>query len=69
MAPVAWYFIPDSPDKARFLNEEEKNIVRARAVRQAGTSERLGSLNLADFRDTVLDPKPWIQAVSKVSYS
>lgn len=24
MAPVAYFFLPDSPDKARFLTEEEK---------------------------------------------
>ena len=24
MAPVAYFFLPDAPDKARFLTEEEK---------------------------------------------
>lgn len=24
MAPVAYFFLPDTPDKARFLTEEEK---------------------------------------------
>lgn len=24
MAPIAYFFFPDTPDKARFLNEEEK---------------------------------------------
>ena len=63
MAPIAWFFIPDSPDKARFLNHEEKAIARARAVRQTGTSERLGSLNIKQFAQTLLDLKAWFLAV------
>ena len=67
MAPVAYFFVPDSPDKAKFLNHEERAVARARAVRQTGTSERLGSLNLGDFAKALLDPKAWFLAVGSAS--
>ena len=63
MAPIAYFFIPDSPDRAKFLNLEERAIVRARAVRQTGTSERLGSLNIRQLAQTLLDAKAWFLAV------
>lgn len=63
MAPVAYFFISDSPDKARFLKHEEKAIARARAVRQTGTSERLGSINVKQLAQTLLDLKAWFLAV------
>ncbi len=63
MAPIAWYFIPDSPDKATFLSHQERNVARARAVRQTGTSERLGSVNVKQLAQTLLDPKAWCLAV------
>src|ERR1700761_6215734 len=37
MAPVAWFCLPDSPDKAKYLTEEEKVVAKARSVRQAGS--------------------------------
>lgn len=63
MAPVAYFFIPDSPDKARFLNSEEKTIARARAVRQAGTIERVGKVDFSELLQTFRDPKAWCMAV------
>ncbi|CAG8949625.1 hypothetical protein HYFRA_00007859 [Hymenoscyphus fraxineus] len=36
-AALTFFFLPDSPEKARFLTEEEKGAARARAVRQVGT--------------------------------
>ena len=68
MAPVAYFFVPDSPDKARFLNHEERAVARARAVRQTGTSERLGSLNIGDFAQALLDPKAWCLAVGNCDH-
>ena len=48
-AIVAFFFLPDSPDKARFLNEEERTIARARGVRQVGkTEKRVGGVNWKD---------------------
>ena len=46
LAPIAYFFIPDSPDRAKSLNLNEKTIARARAVRQTGTSERISGLDL-----------------------
>ncbi|KAK5996346.1 MFS transporter prlL [Cladobotryum mycophilum] len=75
MAPVAFFFIPDSPDKARFLNGEEKEIVKARAMRQVGTepSLRIGRLNPKEFLLTLVDYKAWFVALmyfgANVSYA
>ena len=63
MAPVAYFFLPDTPDKARFLRVEEREVGRERGVRQAGEGERIGGLNLADVGRTLLDPKAWFTAV------
>jgi hypothetical protein len=66
MAPVAYFFIPDSPSEAHFLTKEEKEIVTARAMRQVGTepSARVGGLNLKEFLLTLVDYKAWFVAVS-----
>ncbi|TVY86254.1 putative transporter, partial [Lachnellula willkommii] len=40
VAGVATFFLmPDSPEKASFLTEEEKEVTRARALRQVGSGE------------------------------
>ncbi|KAL8709213.1 MAG: hypothetical protein Q9220_005955 [cf. Caloplaca sp. 1 TL-2023] len=73
MAPVAFFFVPDSPDKARFLNPAEKEVARARAIRQTGTSERVGSVNVRQLAQTLLDVKAWCNALlyfsANVSYA
>jgi hypothetical protein len=33
------FFLPDSPEKAKFLNAEEKEVGKARTIRQVGTEE------------------------------
>lgn len=63
MAPIAYFFLPDSPHKARFLNEDEKRIAVARGVRQTGTVERIGGIELKNVGATLLDPKPWFTAL------
>ena len=65
MAPVAYFFIPDSPDKAKFLDHEEKEIVKSRALRQVGTEpgSRIGRLNGKEFLLTLMDYKAWFVAV------
>lgn len=63
LVPIAFYFIPDSPDSARFLNGEEKAIAKSRAVRQTGTSERIGGVNLTQLVQTLYDAKAWCYAV------
>ncbi|KAK5124459.1 hypothetical protein LTR85_001676 [Meristemomyces frigidus] len=63
MAVVTFFFLPDSPHKARLLNEDDKRVALARGVRQAGTANRIGSINLKDTLDTLMDPKPWFTAL------
>ncbi|OAP61965.1 retrograde regulation protein 2 [Fonsecaea erecta] len=38
-APIAWFFLPDSPTTARFLTAEEKEVAKARVIRQHGHQE------------------------------
>jgi MFS family permease len=66
MAFVALRFMPDSPEKARFLDAEEKEVARARAIRQVGqeSAERVGSISLKDVGEALLDVKNWLTAVS-----
>ncbi|KAL7626386.1 hypothetical protein AAE478_003158 [Parahypoxylon ruwenzoriense] len=75
MATVAFFFIPDSPEKARFLTAEEKDIVRSRAMRQVGTNAnaRIGGFKLKDLAPVLIDMKAWLCALmyfcGNVSYS
>jgi sugar phosphate permease len=62
MAFVAFFFLPDSPDKARFLNAEEKLVAKARGVRQVGTTERVGGIVWKDIAAALMDPKCWFTA-------
>lgn len=64
MAPVAYFFLPDTPQHARFLTETEKEAAAARGVRQVGRapSTRVGSIDWQDVMATVRDPKPWLTA-------
>lgn len=66
IAFVAFYFMPDSPEKARFLNEEEKEAAKARAIRQVGQegATRVGSINLKEVGLALMDVKNWLTAVS-----
>lgn len=64
MAVIAFYFLPDSPSHCRFLNEEEKMVVQARGVRQAGAATRVGGVEWNEFLSGLLDPKGWILGVS-----
>ena len=69
MAPVAYFFLPDSPHTARFLTEDEKRIALARTMRQVGTQvgngegERQGRISFKNVLATFADFKPWITAL------
>lgn len=63
MSVVAYFFLPVSPDKARFLTEEEALVAKARAVRQVGDVERVGGIVVKDIGATLADPKAWFTAV------
>jgi sugar phosphate permease len=64
MAAVAWFFLPDSPEKAKFFTEEEMDVARRRGVIQAGTGTRMGGIVWKDIGEGLLDYKGWILAVS-----
>lgn len=59
MAIVAFFYLPDSPEKANFLDEDERRVANARSVRQAGSTERIGSVDWVDFLRGLIDVKAW----------
>ncbi|OBT78678.1 hypothetical protein VF21_02354 [Pseudogymnoascus sp. 05NY08] len=65
VAFVAFYLMPDSPEKARFLNEEEKEAAKARAIRQVGQegATRVGSINLKEVGLALIDVRNWLTAL------
>jgi len=65
MAFVAFYFLPDSPEQARFLNAEEREVAKARSIRQVGQegAARVGGINFKDVLDALLDIKNWLTAL------
>jgi MFS family permease len=67
-ALLAWFFVPDSPASARFLNEEEKQIARARGLQQTGKTDREGKVQWKELALTLLDAKAWFTAVSLLNY-
>jgi hypothetical protein len=64
MAAVAWFFLPDSPEKARFLTEEERNVAGRRGVLQAGAATRVGGIKWKEIGEGLGDIKGWILGVS-----
>lgn len=75
MATIAFFFIPDSPEEARFLTAEEKAVVRSRALRQVGigANARIGRFNIRDLGPVLIDAKAWMCGLmyfcGNVSYS
>jgi hypothetical protein len=67
MAFVAWFFLPDSPEKAKFLTAEEREAARARGVRQTGGAAKIGGISWKEMFQGLLDVKAWILAVSVAS--
>jgi MFS family permease len=65
LAVVSYFFLPDCPENARFLTEEEKAVARARSIRQVGGEgkSRLGSISPKEAGEALVDPKNWIIAV------
>lgn len=57
-AGVTFFALPDSPEKASFLTEEEKVIARTRGVRQVGSGgHERERVNVKDITAALLDPK------------
>lgn len=67
LAFIAWFFLPDSPEKARFLDTSEKEVARARAIRQVGQegASRVGGISFKEVGAALLDVKNWLTAVSR----
>ncbi|ERS97938.1 MFS transporter [Sporothrix schenckii 1099-18] len=61
MAVVIFFTLPDSPDTARFLTEEERVVARARTIMQTGQegTERLGmsGISVRAILDTFRQPQ------------
>ncbi|KAF2757356.1 MFS transporter [Pseudovirgaria hyperparasitica] len=66
LAIVCWFYVPDSPSKARFLNEREKQIAQAYANNQPGDFKTEG-LNLSQLGDAFKDYKNWLFALMNFS--
>jgi sugar phosphate permease len=64
MAGVAWRWMPDSPEKAGFLSEEERVVARERGVRQAGKGTRVGGVEWKELGRGLVDVKGWVLGVS-----
>ena len=62
MVPIVFFFLPDSPDSARFLTAEEKRIAKARGVRQVGDGPRVGGIVWKDVLAALLDVKNFLTA-------
>ena len=63
MAVVTYLYLPDSPHNAHFLAEDEKQVAKARSVRQNGRAERVGGIEMKDVCHGLIDPKGWLLGV------
>ncbi|KAI2780379.1 putative MFS transporter [Daldinia loculata] len=62
VAFLAYTYMPDSADTAKFLTEEERQVAKIRAIQQTGTEgvERVGHINFRDVFMSLKDIKTWI---------
>jgi nitrate/nitrite transporter NarK len=62
LAFVAYRYLPDSADTARFLNQEEKQVAKTRALQQTGSAgtARIGHVDLKETLLALKDIKTWI---------
>lgn len=65
MVPVAYWYIPDTPDTARYLTEEERQVASARAIKQVGADggQRIGHVDFHEILECLKDPIAWFTAV------
>lgn len=66
-AITAWFFLPDAPERARFLSEQDKEVAKARGLRRSGDEERVEGIHWKEAGLTLLDVKAWFTAVGCVS--
>jgi len=63
IAPVVFFFLPNSPQSCRFLTADEKRVATARGVRQAGAASRVGHVDWREVLKSLLDIKAWLTAL------
>ena len=76
-AVAAWYYIPDSPSKARYLTARERKVAAMRLQSEQQQSHSHGAIssghslthgvNVKDIVATILDPKSYITALMFLS--
>lgn len=68
VAVFVFLYIPDNPESAKYLNKREQRVARLR-LRKETEDVKKGNkkgLNWMEIRDTLLDPKAYLTAVSLV---
>lgn len=61
IAPLAWVFLPNGPGECRFLNEQDNEIIRLRALSGRGREEK-GKLNMRQVFAAFYDYKNYFNA-------
>jgi hypothetical protein len=57
---ATWWILPDSPETAYFLTEDERAYAAARLRRQTGYTKRATEFHWADVKKCFLDWKVWL---------
>ncbi|KAI0168986.1 MFS general substrate transporter [Hypoxylon sp. FL1284] len=62
LAVLAFLYMPDSADTAKFLTEKEREVAKTRAIQQTGSegASRLGHVNFKDVLLSLKDIKTWL---------
>lgn len=66
IAICCFFLIPDSPETAYFLNEDDKVIMRQRAEIAKSYSTRTGHPSKADIKLALTDLKVWVSGISQL---
>ncbi|KAI4862531.1 putative MFS transporter [Hypoxylon rubiginosum] len=62
LAALAFIYLPDSADTAKFLTEEEREVAKMRAIQQTGSegTSRIGHVDFKDVLMSLKDFKTWL---------
>ncbi|XXG95404.1 hypothetical protein Hte_001666 [Hypoxylon texense] len=62
LAALAFMYMPDSADTAKFLTEEEREVAKMRAIQQTGSegTSRIGRVNFKHVFMSLKDIKTWL---------
>lgn len=66
VAAFAWFYIPDSPGKAKYLNPRERKVAKLRLVGEQGSEHRNQHgkrMNWQEIGRAIRDPKCYLTAV------